>query len=185
MISPVRGLLDLRPPDMRSTPWMDSVLASVPADSDEPQVAAVVTAVAPLDDTSNTPDLRRNRLALLGRSSSCAGVDNVTSYVGGRRIRCIRRHQSELRGFPKRPRQPNRLPVILRSRIFAAPRVLRCRTVSASGQDAVSGTTVKFSTCVFLTGGYTFPLGSAAATPGGRESGKSRRATPIRQSAIP
>jgi hypothetical protein len=54
MTTPVREVLDLRPPDMRGTPWMDSVLASVPADSDEPQVAAVVTAVAPFDDTSNT-----------------------------------------------------------------------------------------------------------------------------------
>jgi hypothetical protein len=54
MTRPVRGLLDLRPPDMRGTPWMDSVLASAPTDSEEPQVAAVVTAVAPLNDTSNT-----------------------------------------------------------------------------------------------------------------------------------
>jgi hypothetical protein len=54
MTTPVRGLLDLRPPDMRNTPWMDSVLASVPADSDEPQAAAVVIAVAPLEETANT-----------------------------------------------------------------------------------------------------------------------------------
>jgi hypothetical protein len=54
MTIPVRELLDLRPPDMRSTPWMDSVLASIPADSEEPQAAAVVIAVAPLDETSNT-----------------------------------------------------------------------------------------------------------------------------------
>ena len=32
---------------------------------------------------------------------------------------------------------------------------------------------------------YTFPCGSAVTPPAGRESGKSRRATPIRLSAIP
>jgi hypothetical protein len=50
-----RGGLDLRPPDLRSLPRIDSLLpGSIPADSDEPQAAAVVTAALPVDETSNT-----------------------------------------------------------------------------------------------------------------------------------
>jgi hypothetical protein len=50
------GDLDLRPPDLRTLPLMESLLpaATIPAESDELQAAAVVTAGVPLDETSNT-----------------------------------------------------------------------------------------------------------------------------------
>jgi hypothetical protein len=51
---PVRGILDLRPPDLRSMPWTDSLLAGVPADSDEQPAIAVVTAVLLPDKKSDT-----------------------------------------------------------------------------------------------------------------------------------
>jgi hypothetical protein len=40
--APARATLDLRPPDLQSLQWTDSLLANSPENSDEPQAVAIV-----------------------------------------------------------------------------------------------------------------------------------------------
>jgi hypothetical protein len=52
--APARAALDLRLPDLHSMPWMDSLLATVPAESGEPQPVAVVSTSLLPEDRSGT-----------------------------------------------------------------------------------------------------------------------------------